>query len=110
MRLLLVDLLVLRNDCRRGALRIEPNLLGRASSNDAVDERFDDLLTDPNVADHDAVARAAILFTNDHVLSDVDQTPREVARVGRAQRRVGETFARAVRRDEVLENGEAFFE
>ena len=93
-----------------GRFGIETDLLGRAPSDDAVDERFDDLLADANVADDDAVARAAILLANDHVLRDVDQAARQIARVGRAQRRVGETLARAVRRDEVLENGQAFFE
>ena len=54
--------------------------------------------------------RAAIFLADDHVLRDVDETAREVARVGRAQRGIGQTLARAVRRDEVLENGQAFFE
>ena len=53
---------------------------------------------------------AAIFLADDHVLRDVDETAREVAGVGRAQRGIGETLTRAVRRDEVLENGEAFFE
>src|SRR6185503_2924 len=35
---------------------------------------------------------------------------RQVAGVGRLQGRVGETLARAVRRDEVLENGQSFLE
>ena len=63
-----------------------------------------------NVADGDAAGGAAIFLADDHVLRNVDQTPREIARVGRTQRGVGQTLARAVRRDEVLENREAFFE
>ncbi len=54
--------------------------------------------------------RAAVFFAHDDVLRHVDQTPRQVAGVRRAQRRVGQTLARAVRRDEVFENGQAFFE
>ena len=53
---------------------------------------------------------AAVFLADDHVLRDVDEPARQVARVGRTQRGIGETLARAVRRDEVLENGEAFFE
>ena len=53
---------------------------------------------------------AAIFLADDHVLRDVDETARQVARVGRTERRIGETLTRTVRRDEVLENGEAFFE
>ena len=47
----------------------------------------------------------------DHqVLRDVDETAREVARVRGLQRRVGETLAGAVRRDEVLQDVQAFAE
>ena len=46
--------------------------------------------------------RAAVVLVDDHVLRDVDETARQVARVGRLERRVGQTLARAVRRDEVL--------
>jgi len=46
-------------------------------------------------------------WRTDHVLGDIDETSRQVAGVGRAQRRVGEALARAVRRDEVLEYGQA---
>ena len=49
-------------------------------------------------------------MADDHVLRDVDQTPGQVARVRRAQRRVGEALAGAVRRDEVLEHVQALDE
>src|SRR6266542_1443745 len=58
----------------------------------------------------DVVLRLAVLVADDHVLRDVDEAPREVTRVGRAERGVGETLARAVRRDEVLEHRQAFHE
>ena len=58
----------------------------------------------------DVVLRLAVVVADDHVLRDVDETPRQVSRVGRAQRRVGETLAGAVGRDEVLEHREAFHE
>jgi hypothetical protein len=50
------------------------------------------------------------LLADDHVLRDVDETPRQVARVGGAQRRVGAALAGAVGRDEVLEHRQAFHE
>jgi hypothetical protein len=47
---------------------------------------------------------------DDAILRDVDQTAGQVTRVRRLQRRVGQTLAGAVRRVEVLENGQAFLE
>ena len=47
---------------------------------------------------------------DDDVLGHVDEAARQVAGVGRLQRRVGETLAGAVRRDEVLEHREALAE
>src|SRR5947209_4952958 len=58
----------------------------------------------------DEVLRLAVLLADDHVLRDVDETPRQIARVGRAERRVGQTLAGAVRRGEVLEDGQALHE
>ena len=53
---------------------------------------------------------AAIVFGDDHVLRHVDQTPRQVTGVGRLERGIRQTLARAVRRDEVLQHVEAFAE
>ena len=50
------------------------------------------------------------VLVDDDVLGHVDQTAREVAGVGGLERGVGQTLAGAVRRDEVLEHGEAFLE
>ena len=58
----------------------------------------------------DRLLGAAVLLADDHVLGDVDETTRQVARVGRAQRRVGEALAGAVGRDEELEHREALDE
>ena len=96
--------------------RITPPLIGsmifssetrpmmRSRSGSMISPRFDDR---PRL---DAVERAAIVIRHDHVLRHVDETPREVARVGGLQRRVGQALARAVGRDEVLEHREAFAE
>ncbi len=53
---------------------------------------------------------AAVGLANDHVLGDVDQTPRQVARVGGAQGGVCQSLSRAVRGDEVLEHRQALHE
>ena len=58
----------------------------------------------------DELLRLAVLLADDHVLRDVDETPRQVARVGGAERRVGEALAGAVGRDEVLEHRQALHE
>ena len=58
----------------------------------------------------DEVLGLAVLGADDHVLGDVDETPGQVAGVGRAQRRVGEALAGAVGRDEVLEHRQALHE
>ena len=54
----------------------------------------------------DAVERAAVDLAHDHVLGHVGELAREVARVRRLERGVGQAFARAVRRAEVLEHVE----
>jgi hypothetical protein len=50
----------------------------------------------------EALARAAVVLADDDILRDVDETAREVARVRRTERRVGEALAGTVRGDEVL--------
>ena len=57
-----------------------------------------------------AVDRAAVVLGDDEVVGDVDQAARQVAGVGGLKRRVGQTFAAAVRGDEVFEDGQAFAE
>ena len=58
----------------------------------------------------DAIAGAAIIFTDDNVLRHVHQLARHVTGVGGLERGVGQAFARAVSRDEVFEHGEALAE
>ena len=57
-----------------------------------------------------ATVGAAVVLTDDDVLRHVDQATGQVARVGGAQRGVGQALARAVRRDEELEHGQALAE
>ena len=63
-----------------------------------------------HVLDPDAAQAAAVVLADDELLRDVDETPGQVPGVGGAQRGVGETLAGTVRRDEVLEHGQALTE
>ena len=60
--------------------------------------------------DPGALLGAAVVVTGDDVLRHVDEAPGQVARVGGAQRGVGQALAGAVGRDEVLEDGHALAE
>ena len=50
-----------------------------------------------------AVQGAAVVFSHDGVLCDVDKAPGQVTRVRCLERRIRETFARTVSTDEVLQ-------
>src|SRR5690349_5047120 len=76
----------------------------------AFAERFHDVAAFDERHHGVAEAGAAIDFGDHEVLRDGDETAREVTRVRRLQRGVGETLAGAVRRDEVLLGVEAFAE
>src|SRR5690606_27163223 len=105
----LVDLAAGLDDDRAG--RGIEHRLERHTADDAVAEALDNLAARvDNRPQVEAVERAAVDLLDDDVLRHVDQTPREVARVGRLERRVGQPLARAVRRDEVLEHREPFTE
>ncbi len=86
------------------------HVLGGHRTHDALAERLDHILAFLQRADLETENGAAILFRDRHVLRHVHQTTREVAGVGRLERRVGQTLSRAVRRDEVLEHRQPFAE
>src|SRR5207244_3645548 len=85
-------------------------VLQRHAAEDAVAEGLDDLAGVFELGDSNAVERPAVELADDGVLRHVDETAGEVPRVGRLERRVGETLTRAVRRDEVLEHRETLAE
>ena len=58
----------------------------------------------------DALRGAAVFHRDDDVLRDVRELTRQVARVGRLQRRVGQAFSGSVRRGEVFQDAQAFAE
>src|SRR5690606_34931545 len=86
------------------------DVLQHDAAEDAVAERLDDLARVLELRDADAVERSAVELGDDGVLRDVDETAREVTGVRGLERRVREALTSAVRRDEVLEHGEAFAE
>ena len=81
----------------------------RVAAHDAVAEILRRLaliaLLDP-----EAGGGLAVVLRDDDVLGDVDQAASQVARVRRAKGGVGETLARPVRRDEVLEDRQTLAE
>ena len=86
------------------------DLLQRDAANDTVAQRLDDLARLHDGGDVDAIDRAAIVFADDHVLRHVHQTAGQVARVRRLESGIGQSLARAVGGDEVLQHGQAFAE
>ena len=80
------------------------DVLGNHTTDDAVAQLLENLATLGDGRDLDPVLGAAVVLDDDDVLRHVDQTAGEIARVGGLERGVGETLARAVGRDEVLEH------
>jgi hypothetical protein len=70
----------------------------------AIAQRLDHVAAFDDRRHRERAVRAAIGLGDDHVLRDVDETAREVARVRGLERGIGEAFARTVRRVEVLKN------
>ena len=84
--------------------------VARDATADPSPERDRDLVALVDDDLHDAVRRAAVLDRDDDVLRDVRQLPRQVAGVGRLERRVGQALPRAVGGREVLEHLQALAE
>ena len=105
---LLGDLVVLGDELFAGERIVD--ILLRHAADDAIAERLENVAAFHDGSDGDAVERLTILLGDDDVLGHVDQTARQVAGVGGLERRIGQTLARAVRGDEVLQHGEAFAE
>ena len=83
--------------------RVE-NVFKGDAADDAFAQPFDDVARLGDRLRPDAFDGSAIGFRDDHVLRHVNQTARQVARIGGLERRVGQAFARAVRGDEVLQH------
>ena len=86
------------------------DVFDHGAAEDAFAERFHHVTAFDQRHHRETQRRAAIRLRDHEILRDVDETAREVTRVRRLQRRVGQTLAGAVRRDEVLLGVEAFAE
>src|SRR5712691_2932346 len=86
------------------------DLIERNAPNDAIAQRLDFDAGFDDGLDVNAVARAAVAFVDDHVLSNVDETAGQVAGISGLERGIGQALARAVRGDEVFQHGQAFAE
>ena len=71
-------------------------------------QRLDDVTAFDERVEHQTVVRAAVLLGHHEVLCNVDQTSREITRIGGLQRRVRQALAGAVRGDEVLQDVQTF--
>src|SRR5690606_6077658 len=78
------------------------HVLQRNTPENAIRKRLNHLAGFFQLGDSNAVERSAVIVRYHRVLRDIDETAREVPGVGRLQSSVGQTFARTVRRDEVL--------
>ena len=76
----------------------------------AFTQRLNDFTAFNQRLDSQAIGRAAVVLCDHQILRDVDETTCQVARVGRFQCRISQTFTRTVCRDEVLQHIQAFAE
>ena len=80
------------------------------TADDAVAQSFDDFARFDNRFHHNTFCGAAIVFGDDDVLRHVDQAAGQITGIGCLERRIGQTLAGAVRRDEVLQHVQTFAE
>ena len=86
------------------------DVFGGITADDTLANLHHLFFTFVNRLDGDAGAGAAILVANDYVLGCIDQLTGHVAGVGGLERGIGKTLTGAVRRDEVLQNGQTLAE
>ena len=92
------------------AIARQVDIVENGAAVDAVFDREEFFISLFDRAHFNSIERPAIIARNDHVLRHVDKAAGQVSRVGRFQSRVGETFARSVRRDEVLHHRQSLAE
>ncbi len=80
------------------------------ATQNSITQRFDHVAAfDQGFHEH-AIGGTAIVFGDHQILGHIDQTPGQITRVGSFQRGIGQALTRAVGRNEVLQNIEAFTE
>ena len=102
-----VNQLAFRNQ-NFAVFRIEDIFL-RRTAEDALADGGDNVAAVNDRTDDNAAFGAAVGFGNDDVLRHVNQTAGQITGVRGLQRRIGQTFARTMRRAEVLGHRQAFF-
>src|ERR1017187_8500865 len=107
--LFLVNFLVRMNEKFLRASWVD-NVVARKAAHETVGDLHHFVFAFEHGGDPDAVRRAAIPFLDDHVLRNVHELAGHITGIGRFERRVGQTFARAVRRDEIFQDGQTFAE
>src|SRR5207247_10701903 len=80
------------------------DLLERHAAYNSVPQRLDNFASFNDSSDVNAIHRAAIVFADDYVLRNVNQTAGEITGIGRLERRIRQSLTRAVGRDEVLQH------
>ena len=98
-----------RLDDHRPAIRLH-GISDRDTAENALAQCFDNFAAFDQRFYSQAVGGAAIIFGHHQILRHVNQTTREVARVGGLQRGIGKTFTRTVGRNEVLQDIQTFAE
>ena len=73
----------------------------------ALCQFFDHLVALTDVGHHNALGGAAVVLADNNILRNVHKAARQVARVRRAQGRVGQAFAGALAGNEVFQNVQA---
>ena len=73
------------------------HVLCRSTAFDAVTDALHDFVVLAKGRDGESAQRVAIVFCDDHILSHVDQTTRQVTCVGRLQGSICKTLSRTVR-------------
>ena len=77
---------------------------------DGFQHRHAQLTREHFAVDDDAFARAAVFFQHNNIVRYVEEASRQISCACGIERGVGQTFAGAVRRDEVLQDVQAFAE
>ena len=86
------------------------DVLGHHAAQHALAQRLDHVAALDEAGHGDAIGGAAISVGDHQVLGHVHQTPRQITGVGGLERGIGQTLARTVRGDEILQHGETFAE
>ena len=86
------------------------DVINRETAKQTLMQRLNDLIAFLDILDPDALGRAAVIFADDDILRNVNQSTSQVTRVRSTQCSIGHALSRATRRNEVFEYGQALTE